>query len=164
MAVGRREEALASLRRAMALDPLSARIQMDSGWLFLQGGRYREAAEHARRALDLDSEMTEARGCVYRALLYAGDDRGALEAIRGSISPNDLQAVAGLPPSQAVRMLFKSSIRAKGVMDPYQRAWRLAGVGSREEPLAGEEGAFRPHSCVNPLVGVDPAFASSGKK
>jgi DNA-binding winged helix-turn-helix (wHTH) protein/TolB-like protein/Flp pilus assembly protein TadD len=164
MAVGRREEALASLRRAMALDPLSARIQMDSGWLLLQGGRYREAAEHARRALDLDPEMTEARGCVYRALLYAGDDRGALEAIRPSISADEMKAVAGLPAPEAVRILFKSSIRAKGVMDPYQRAWRLAWLGSREEALAEVEEAFHAHSSMMPLAAVDPAFASIRKE
>jgi len=164
MAVGRREEALASLRRAMALDPLSARIQMDSGWLFLQGGRYGEAAEHARRALELEPEMTEARGCVYRALLYAGDDRGAIEAIRGSISADEMKAVVGLPPPEAVRILFKRSIRAKGLMDPYQRAWRLAWVGSREEALAEVEEAFRARSSMMPLVAVDPAFTSIRKE
>jgi DNA-binding winged helix-turn-helix (wHTH) protein/TolB-like protein len=164
MAVGRREEALASLHRAIALDPLSARIQMDAGWLLLQGGRYHEAAVHARRALDLEPEMTEARGCVYRALLYAGDDRGALEAIRESIPPDRMKAVAGLPPFQAVRVLFKDSIRAKGAMDPYQRAWRLAWVGSRDEALAEVEEAFRTRSSMMPLVAVDPAFASIRKE
>ena len=77
---------------------------------------------------------------------------------------NDLQAVAGLPPSQAVRMLFKRSIRAKGVMDPYQRAWRLAWLGSREEALAEVEEAFRARSSMMPLVAVDPAFASIRKE
>jgi DNA-binding winged helix-turn-helix (wHTH) protein/TolB-like protein/Flp pilus assembly protein TadD len=160
MALGRREEALASLQRAIALDPLAARIHMDSGWLLLQGGRYREAAAEARRALDLNPELKEARGCVYRALLYAGDYRGALEAIRGLASEEEMRAVAALPPAEAVRVLFRSSIRAKGTMDPYQRAWRLAWLGLREEALAEVEEAFRTRSSMMPLVAVDPAFAS----
>ena len=79
VALGRRSEGLASLQRAIALDPLSARINMDAGWLFLQAGRFREAAAQARRALELDPHMPEARACLSRALAYAGDDRAALD-------------------------------------------------------------------------------------
>jgi DNA-binding winged helix-turn-helix (wHTH) protein/TolB-like protein/Tfp pilus assembly protein PilF len=163
LAVGRRQDALAALDRAMALDPLSARINMDASWLLLQAGRFKEAAAQARRTLQLEPEMREARACLSRALLYAGDDRGALEAIRPLTSEDKFRAVAAMPPDQAMRKLFQDSIGAKGAMDPYQRAWRLAWVGEHEEALSEIEEAFRSRSVMMPLVAVDPAFASIRK-
>src|SRR5262249_21951779 len=80
LALGRRIEGLASLQRALALDPLSAHVNMDAGWLMLQAGRFPEAAAHARRTLQLAPELKEAYACISRALLFAGDERGALEA------------------------------------------------------------------------------------
>lgn len=164
MARGRRAEALASLQRAMALDPLSPRINMDAGWLLLQAGRFREAAAQGRRALELDPKMREASACVSRALLYSGDYRGAFETIQFLISDEDRRFVAGLPPEKAIMALFHKSLRPKGQMDPYQRAWRLAWTGAREEALSEIEDAFRRRSTMMPLVAVDPAFASIRKE
>jgi hypothetical protein len=75
-----------------------------------------------------------------------------------------MRVLDALPPAQAIRTLFRNSIRAKGAMDPYQRAWRLAWVGSREEALAELENAFRGRSMLMPLVAVDPAFAALRKE
>jgi TolB-like protein/Flp pilus assembly protein TadD len=160
VAVGRKPEALAALQRALALDPLSARTSMDAGWLLLQAGRFREAATQARRTLELDPGMHEARACLSRALLYAGDIGGALEAIRGVVSPDEMKAVAALDPAEAIRAVFRRGIAGNPAMDPYQRAWRLASIGSREETLSSIEEAFRTRSSMMPMVAVDPAFAS----
>ena len=69
MALGRTEEGLTSLQRAIALDPLSARINIDSGWLLLQAHRFEEAIRQARRALDLEPGLAEAQACIKRAQL-----------------------------------------------------------------------------------------------
>ena len=142
IALGRRSEGLASLQRALALDPLSARINMDAGWVLLQAGRFREAAAQAKRALELNPEMTEARACMARAFLYAGDDRAALDALAPLLTPEEKQSVAGLAPGPAMRKLFQGSIKAKGAMDPYQRAWRLAWVGSSARGARGVGGGL----------------------
>src|SRR3954451_17155279 len=154
VALGRREEGLASLRRAIALDPLSARVNMDAGWLYLQAGRFREAAAQARRALELDPAMQEARACLSRALVYAGEDRAALEVIREE-APERFRAVAALQPAEAIRTLWRNATPS----DPYQRAWRLAWIGEREGALGALEEALRGHSSMMPMVAVDPAFA-----
>jgi tetratricopeptide (TPR) repeat protein len=142
------------LIRAVALDPLSARINMDAGWLFLQAGRFREAAVQARRALELDPSMVEARACLARALVYAGDDRAALEVIREE-SPGRLQSVAALPPAEAIRALWRNA----AVSDPYQRAWRLAWIGERDSAIRELEEALRTRNTMMPMVAADPAFA-----
>lgn len=75
VAMGRTEQALISLRRSIALDPLSPRINIDAGWLLQYAHRYEEAVNQAKRARDLDPALEEARFCIERAEFYLG--RGA---------------------------------------------------------------------------------------
>jgi len=72
IAMGRTEQGLISLRRAIALDPLSVRINIDAGWLLQQAHRYQEAINQARRARELDPGLEEARACIARAEFLLG--------------------------------------------------------------------------------------------
>jgi DNA-binding winged helix-turn-helix (wHTH) protein/TolB-like protein/Flp pilus assembly protein TadD len=154
-ALGRRNEAVSALDRAVALDPLSGRTHMDAAWILLQAGRFDRAAAEARRALELDPQIPEAYSCIARALLYAGDDRAALEAIRPIMTADESKAIAGLPPREALRQVLISKPGA----DPYQRALWLASAGtSEEEALTALEQAFHDRSLMMPLVAVDPGF------
>jgi tetratricopeptide (TPR) repeat protein len=76
--MGRREAGLSALRRAMALDPLSVRVNIDAGWLLLQAHRFDEAVAQARRALALEPGLREANMCIARA-----------EALQGRGTPQD---------------------------------------------------------------------------
>jgi hypothetical protein len=104
--------------------------------------------------------MNEAYGCLSRALLYAGDVRGAVEALRPHTPPENFRAWASLAPAQAMRNIFEARLRASPALDPYQRAWRLAWMGSRDEALDALEQGFQNRSMMMPMVAVDPAFAS----
>ena len=70
IAMGRTEQGLTSLRRAIALDPLSARVNIDAGWLFLQAHHFDDAIRQARRAQELEPGLAEANACILRGLLY----------------------------------------------------------------------------------------------
>ena len=72
VAMGRTEEGLNSLRRAIELDPFSVRINMDAGWLLLQAHHFEDAIKQARRALELSPGLKEAQACIDRAQLYEG--------------------------------------------------------------------------------------------
>lgn len=67
VAMGRTDEGVASLRRAIALEPLSPHVNIDGGWLLLQAHRYDDAIRQARRALELEPGMAEAQACIARA-------------------------------------------------------------------------------------------------
>jgi eukaryotic-like serine/threonine-protein kinase len=54
-AVGRVDESLQLIQRALALDPLSVRAMIFAQYGYYGLGRYREAIDEAHRALDLDS-------------------------------------------------------------------------------------------------------------
>ena len=159
VALGLRTDALASLETAIAIDPLSARTRMDSAWLLLQIGRFDQAAAEARRTLELDPGMLEARACLFRALLYAGDTRAAIDAITPLIPQGEAGELAGLPNAQAVRRIIELGLRPEGKQSSYERAWRLAWLGSRGEALTALEEGLRSHNLMMPLVAVDPAFA-----
>ena len=45
IAMGHTEQGLESLRRAIALDPLSTRVNMDAGWVLLQAHRFEQVAD-----------------------------------------------------------------------------------------------------------------------
>jgi DNA-binding winged helix-turn-helix (wHTH) protein/TolB-like protein/Tfp pilus assembly protein PilF len=154
---GRRAEALASLARALALDPLSARTNMDAAWLLLQAGRFRESAAQARRTLQVDPEMREAYGCLFRALLYAGDFPAARAALEPVLSAEQRTSLGGLAPEAAVHRMMQQTLGS--ISDPYQRALRLAWLGSRDQALTELETAFKERSNMMPLMAVDPGFA-----
>ncbi len=155
-ALGRRAEAVLALDRALALDPLSGRTHMDAAWILLQSGRADRAAAEARRALELEPQIPEAYACIARALLYAGDDRAALDALRPALSAEENQAIAELPPRQALRQIFVSRQQT----DPYERALGLAYAGRVQDAISALQEAFRGRNSMMPLVAVDPGFLS----
>ncbi len=77
VAMGRREAALTALRRAMALDPLSVRVNIDAGWLLLQAHHFDDAIVQTKRALELEPGLREAEACQARARALLGQSAPA---------------------------------------------------------------------------------------
>jgi DNA-binding winged helix-turn-helix (wHTH) protein/TolB-like protein/Tfp pilus assembly protein PilF len=85
---GSAEAGISELRTAIALDPLAPRVNLDAGWVFLQARRYQDAVRYAKRALELEPRLEEARLCIARAQLYQGSAApGELEKLRVSANP-----------------------------------------------------------------------------
>jgi tetratricopeptide (TPR) repeat protein len=82
--MGRTEQGLTSLRRAIALDPLSVRVNIDAGWLLMQAHRYDQAIVQAKRALELDPGLEEANFCMKRARQYQHKDADPIGQSGGS--------------------------------------------------------------------------------
>jgi DNA-binding winged helix-turn-helix (wHTH) protein/TolB-like protein/tetratricopeptide (TPR) repeat protein len=156
-ALGMRGDAVASLETAIAIDPLSSRTRMDSAWLFLQLGQFTRAASEGRRALELNPGLNEARFCISRALLYSGDVRSAVEALKPLMPKSLISETAAFSPGDAMRRLIEFQAgRAKS--DAYQRAWQIALLGSRPEAITALEQAFAERNPMMPLIAADPAF------
>jgi TolB-like protein/DNA-binding winged helix-turn-helix (wHTH) protein/Tfp pilus assembly protein PilF len=133
VAMGRAEAGLASLRRAIALEPLSPQVNLDAGWLFLQAHHFDEAIRQARRALELEPGLTEANGCIGRALVYQGK--------------------AGPGVMEFYRRL------AAGNGNAYYKALALAVLGQKADALGELEAAYAQHNTMMPLMGTEPGFA-----
>ena len=69
---GRFEAGIAEIRRAQALDPLSARANTHVAWAYIYSRRYRDAEREAQRARALQPGFREAEACVHQVSLLEG--------------------------------------------------------------------------------------------
>jgi TolB-like protein/DNA-binding winged helix-turn-helix (wHTH) protein/Tfp pilus assembly protein PilF len=123
---------VAELRRAIALDPLSPRVNVDAGWLLLQAHRFDQAIAAATRALELEPGMAEASACIARAQFY-----------RGKMTEESLQ--------------FYRAREASA--NPYERALALAVLGRKPEAVAALRESFARRQILMVMVGTEPAFS-----
>jgi eukaryotic-like serine/threonine-protein kinase len=72
MARGRTDEAVAALRRARDLDPLSLVISVDAGRAYYFGRRFAEARAECRRALDVSPGFPAAVDCLAQVAIQEG--------------------------------------------------------------------------------------------
>jgi len=71
-AVGRLDDAIASVTRARELDPLSPMINSDLGWYLLYAGRRAEAIEQFNATIEFDANLVSAREGLGIALSLTG--------------------------------------------------------------------------------------------
>jgi predicted Zn-dependent protease len=83
--VGRKKEAVESLKKAASLSPLDADILRDLGKTYFQGGDYVEAFKALREALASNPDDAEGRLLLGRSQIETGDLQGALETLRGLV-------------------------------------------------------------------------------
>jgi Tfp pilus assembly protein PilF len=102
IARGRTDEAVAALRRAKELDPLSHVIAVDVGRAYYFGHRFPEARAECRRALDVSPGFVQAIECIAMVDLkerrYADAIAGYQEVSRRGIDaglPGLIMALAG---------------------------------------------------------------------
>lgn len=76
--VGRFEEAVGQIGRAIELDPLSLRFQFNLATVFHQSGRYDDAIDQCRKTLSLDRRYLHANDLMGDAYEQNGDLRRAL--------------------------------------------------------------------------------------
>src|ERR1700722_4906501 len=134
IAMGHAEAGVASLRESVALDPLSARINVDAGWVLLQAHHFEEAIERAKRALQLEPGMKEAKACIARAEAYRGKSKPNLPAANSPFERAESHAMAG---------------RAAEALAALNEAYRQRDVMM---PLLGTEPSFA-------TLHADPRFA-----
>ena len=97
-AMGRHDEAIAHVRRATELDPLTAYIRNDLGWSYVLARRYDEAIAECRRSLDIDPRLYVAYWGLGIAYWQKGLFEEAVAAYERSVDlePSDLLVKADL--------------------------------------------------------------------
>jgi tetratricopeptide (TPR) repeat protein len=128
---GHPEAGVAELRRAIAIDPFSPRVNVDAGWLLLQAHRFDEAIAQARRALALEPQLREAEACIARAEFY-----------RGKATPDLLRFYQGRLASP----------------DPYDRALALAIAGRKSEAITALREAYDRREILLVMISTEPVF------
>jgi len=153
-AQGRFDEALASERRALELEPLSLVINSNLGFICYQAGRFDEAKGHLLRTLEMDDNFVYARfhlGLCHahlgsydqaiaeleRAMEQAGGRGALIQAALGYA-----YAVAGRR-DEALRILAQlQSFPMNRDVSPFYLAMIYSGLGDKEQALKWLESAF----------------------
>ena len=141
------------MRRAIALDPLSARINIDAGWLYLQAHRFDDAIRQARRAQELEPALAEAKSCILRSLFYQKKYREIADA---------LHLPAG-DPEESLKRLYGQKLQEEekaGSTDLFGMATRYTFVGQNAKALDALEKAYAERSIMLPLLKTEPSFAA----
>ena len=153
VAMGRTEQGLASLRRAVPSDPLSTRVNIDAGWLFLQAHRFDEAIRQARRAQELEPGLAEANSCILRSLFFQKKYRQVLDTMHAS----------GSNPEETLKRLYRDKLREEeksGKSDPFTAATRYAFLGENGKALDALDQAYSRRSPMMPLMKTEPSLVT----
>ena len=165
--VGRHDEAVAEVRRAGELDPLSLPIHRGVGDRLLNARRYDEAIQVLRKALELDQNdigthvslgYTYAAKGMYREAAAEYEEAARL----GGDSPST-QIYLGAAYAQAgarerARAILRQLETSKEYVSPGELAVLYVALGERERAFASLERAYAEHDLQLKYLGVDPPF------
>ena len=164
-AIGRYDDALALVRRAQELDPLTHRA--DVAATLLRAGRHAEALEEALRTVEFDPEYVRARSTLAWAYMLNGlPEQGLVEmetAVR--LVPGHTMFLAQLGQAygmtgkreQAREVLRRlEELGREGYVSPYHMAYVHTGLGEHDTALEWLERAYEERA--GSVYGVKGSF------
>jgi TolB-like protein/Tfp pilus assembly protein PilF len=183
-ALGRFDEAIAEVKRAIALDPLSLVINADLGNSYYRARRYDEAIKQLRKTVDLDPGFYYAHWNLGSALAANGDLAGAIEEYEKARSLNDDPSMLGLlgnayaaagRKSEAIKIRDElEAISKQRYVSDYSFAIVNLGLGYRDEALRRLQRSYQDRAGdslrfirVDPLLDPlrrDPRFEALSEK
>jgi tetratricopeptide (TPR) repeat protein len=143
VATGRFDAAVASLQRALALEPWSLIINADLGWVLFHARRWDQAIQHLEKTIEMDSGFPAARWVLGLTWLHAGKSAKAvreLEAAR-ALAPDSPHILGSLAQALGVRRqrveqeAVLRELRELGrrkYVSPYHHAVAHLGGGARD--------------------------------
>src|ERR1700756_2316683 len=182
--LGRFDQAIAEVERAIALDPLSLVINSDLGNSYYRARRYDEAIKQLRKTIDLDLDFYYAHWNLGSALKAKGDVAGAIEQYEKARALNEDPSMLGLLSNayagagrkdEAIKIRDElEAISKQRYVSAYSFALVYLGLGDKDEAIrrlqksyedrAGESLRFiRVDPLLDPLRG-DPRFEALAEK
>src|SRR5205809_804814 len=156
LAVGEFDRAIAELRRAQQLDPLSLIINADLGVAFATARRYDEAIAQLRKTIEMDPRFYYAHWNLGVALELKGELREALAEYKEAAELDDDPIVLGLTAhayaklgerDQAVKLLAQLHQVAAHRYVPFSTfAGVYMALGEKDKAIDYLERAYRDHA------------------
>jgi TolB-like protein/Tfp pilus assembly protein PilF len=165
MALGRTDEALASMQAAHDADPLSKMISADTGQVYYFAGQPQRALDHCRKELAMDAAFPHTHRCLALALQALGRHEEAIAAFEkvealGSPQREALAHAYGLAGQtrKARQLLAGLTQPTDAYVSPYGIARVYTALQERDQALASLEAAYQVNDGELLMVAVDPAF------
>ena len=177
--MGQYDRAVAEMRRAQELDPLSLIINANYGKAYFNARRYDEAIQQLRKTIDIDQSFFVAHHYLGSAYAMKGDYSAAMAEYQKAHQLNEydphtialigrLYAVTG-QRAEALKVLEQlKSIATQRYVADYSLALIYAGLGEKDQAFALLEKSYRDHTVdmltlyYDPLIDnlrSDPRFA-----
>jgi TolB-like protein/tetratricopeptide (TPR) repeat protein len=167
--MGRPEEALQEIERAIELDPFAVMTIAAVGMIHYHARQYDQAISECRKAVEMDPSNGYARGYLGCAYQQMGKDEEAIKEIEtvARMYPDaSLQALGYVYATtgrrdDALKILEQMKERRKQkYYPPYYLAVIYTGLGDQEQALEWLEKAFQERSGALLYLNVEPRFAS----
>ena len=170
-AMGRNDEALAEIRRAEALDPVSLITDTNEGWILFCARQYDQAINKLQATIEMDPNFANAHYKLALVYEIKGMYKEAVEehlkskALSGDISENVEKLKAAYATSgskgyyrEELRQLKDTSTR--GYVLPKYFVLTELQLGNTEETLKWLEAAYKERTEPLAYLRVDPRFDS----
>jgi TolB-like protein/DNA-binding winged helix-turn-helix (wHTH) protein/Tfp pilus assembly protein PilF len=168
MTSGRQAEALAEIRRAQELDPLSLIINSVHGWIYYEGRQYDQAILQYTKTLEMDPSYVPALQDLGTSYVRMGAYRKAIAQFEKAIASagdngvvlSDLaqaHALAG-DPAEAQKILQKLQKPAATFVSPWDLSLIYVALGNKRRAIGLLQKAADEHVGWVVLLGVDPAL------
>jgi TolB-like protein/Flp pilus assembly protein TadD len=167
--LGQLDHAMAEVKRAYELDPVSSIIHSDLGGVNFMARRYDEAIKQLRSTVEIDPEFYFAHRYLGMALELKGDTGGAIAEYKKALELNDdpsglafiAHAEASVGHQSEARALLAQLTDAatKRYAQPYAFALVHLALGEREQALDWLERAVEERGATYfNFIKVDPFF------
>jgi TolB-like protein/Tfp pilus assembly protein PilF/predicted Ser/Thr protein kinase len=165
--LGRNTEAIAEIRKAQSLDPLSLIISADVAWVFYFARRYEQQGEQARKTLEMDSNFAIARMYLSYSYSHMGKHKEAVAEMKKAVdlSGGSLPMVGNLAyiyalagrRYEAIKILNDLKARSKReFVSPDVLAQIYTGLGDKDHAIAWLEKGYEQRSDFTSLLKVLP--------
>jgi len=169
--LGRLDEAIAAMKRAQELDPLSLIMMTDLGELYVYARQYDKAIEQYRQVLELDPHFAMAHASLGGAYLQRGMVAEAMAAFQtaGQLSGDDpwirvaFGHADGVLGKRAEAMAILDELRArskKEYVSPLYIAWIYIGLGEKDRAFEWLEKAYEERAFGLLFLKVGPGYNS----
>ncbi|HEX5482463.1 MAG TPA: winged helix-turn-helix domain-containing protein [Terriglobia bacterium] len=166
-ALGRTEEALQEMHRALDLDPLSLIINMELAWIYYMGRDNGRAADLALRTLEMEPGFSPTRHVLGLAHEQMGKFKDAIQLLQEAHAnsggnPISLAALAHAyaranRPQEARKTLARlKALSGRAYVPPYAFAFVHAGLGDKSQSLIWLQKALEDRDAWLVWVQCDP--------
>jgi len=168
LAEGRFDEAIAEMKRAQELDPLSLIINTEVGMTYIYARQYDKAIQPLQKTIEMDQTFYFAHLNLAVAYHMKGAVREALEEYQIAYKLNDDPTVLGLlghfqattgKRNEALKTLSQmTEISQRRYVPAYAFAQVYAGLGERDQAFQWLVKSYQDHATDLVLIKVDPTL------